>query len=352
MNLINRIDKRFSIGLILGLVFGLLSVYVDFFKSSDPELTFNVLSNATVFDIKEDIGKLDVLYDSTSLTKQGKIISLITIKISNSGNGSILKEYFDSIYPLRLFIDSAKIVQNPQLIETNEVYLNKSVNFRRFSENGFIINPFIFDRGKFFVIKLLVIHKQGFTPSIKAYGKIARIDKFDFFSSFDNHKKESFWPSVFYGSFIIHVTRFFTYLFSLVIFVVLLVLPISMISDSVSKKNRKKMLKIFRKVYNKTIEDNHEILIDFYLDNGIVPIERFKRIIDDQNRFKHLFSLVNEENDFYFAKHNHHNPMDTSVGYLIRELEQKEIIKIENKKFSIDENFKIFLFEFIKFMKE
>ncbi|MFP4026065.1 MAG: hypothetical protein ACLFVR_16205 [Thiohalospira sp.] len=352
MNLINKIDRRFSIGLILGLIFGLLSVYVDFFRSSDPELSFNVLSNATVFDIKENIGELDVLYDSTSLTKQGKTISLITIKISNSGNGSILKEYFDSISPIRLYIDSAKIVQNPQLIETNEDYLNKSVSFSRISDNGFILNPFIFDRGKYFVIKFLAIHKQGFTPTIKADGKIAKIDKFEFFSSYNNQKKEPFWSTVFHGGFLIHITRFFTYIFAIVIFVILLVLPISLISDSISKKNRKRMMKIFRKVYKNPIDETHEILIDFYLDNGVEPIDRFKRIINDQGRFKHLFSLVNDENDFYFARHRHHNPMDESVGYLIRELKEKEIIKIEDKRFSIDENFKTFLLDFIKFMKE
>lgn len=352
MNLINKIDKRFSIGLIIGLIFGLLSVYVDFFRSLDPELSFNVLSNATVFDIKENIGELDVLYDSTSLTKQGKTISLITIKISNSGNGSILKEYFDSISPLRLYIDSVKIVQNPQLIETNEDYLNKSVSFSRISDNGFILNPFIFDRGKYFVVKLLAIHKQGFTPTIKADGKIARIDKFEFFRSYNNQKKEPFWGTVFHGGFLIHITRFFTYLFAIGIFVVLLVLPISSISDFISKKNRKKMIKIFRKVYSKTIEETHELLIDFYLDNGIEPINRLKRIINDQSRFKYLFSLVNEENDFYFANHRYHNPMDTSVGYLIQKLKNKKLIKIEDKKFSIDENFKMFLLDFIKFMKE
>lgn len=352
MNWIKRIDKKFAIGLIIGLFFGVLSVYVDFFRSSDPDLTFNVLSNATVFDIKEDIGKLDVLYDSTSLTKQGKTISLITIKIANSGNGSILREHFDSVSPLRLYIDSTKIVQNPQIIETNDTYLNKSVKFSRVSDNEFKINPFIFDKGKYFIIKVLAIHRQGITPIVKADGKIARIDKFEILSSYNNQKKETFWRSVIHGSFLIHVTRFFSYLFIIVIFVVSIILPITLISESVSKRKRKKMLKIFRKTYNKTIDENHEILIEFYLENGIYPIERFKRIVNDQSRFKRVFSLINEDNDFYFARQNQHNPMDTTVRYLIRELKEKEIIKIEDKKFSINENFKIFMIDFIKFMRE
>lgn len=352
MSWLNKIDKRFSIGLILGLLFGILSVYVDFFRSSDPELSFDVLSNATVFDIKENIGKLDVFYDSTSLTRQGKTISLITVKISNSGNGSILREYFDSISPLRLYIDSAKIVQNPQLIETNEDYLNQSVSFKRFSDNGFVINPFIFDRGKYFIIKILAIHRQGFTPLLIADGKIARIDKFEFFSSYNNQKKEPFWSTVLHGGFLIHVTRFFTYFFAIFVFVILLVLPISMVVELISKIKRKRMIKMFRKVYKNIIDDTHEVLIDFYLENGIDPIERFKKIINDQSRYKQVFSLINNDNDFHFASHPRNNPMDTSVGYLIRELKAKEIIKIEDKKFSIDESFKAYLFEFITFMKD
>ncbi len=352
MNWTRKIDKKFSIGLIIGLVFGILSVYVDFFRSSDPELTLNVLNNATVFDIKENIGELDVLYDSTSLTKQGKTISLITIKIANTGNESILREHFDSISPLRIFIDSSKIVQNPQIIETNESYLNKSVSFSRISDNEFTINPFIFDKGKFFIIKLLAIHQQGFTPTIKADGKIARIDNFEILSSFNNQKKESFWSTVIHGSFLIHVTRFFTYLFVIVVFVILIILPISLISESVSKRKRRNLVRIFRKTYKKPITDNHEILLDFYLENGIYPVERLKRIINDQTRFKSLFPLVNEDNDFYFAKHSHQNLMDTSVGLLIRDLKEKGIIKIEEKKFSIDHNFNLFLIELIRFMKE
>ena len=150
----------------------------------------------------------------------------------------------------------------------------------------------------------------------------------------------------------IHVTRFFTYFFVIAIFAVLIILPIALISDFFSKRKRKGLIKIFRKTYNKPISDSHEILIEFYLDNGIYPIERLKRIINDQSRFKSIFSLINEENDFYFSKHRQHNPMDTSVGYLLKELKDKEIVKIENKKFSIDEDFKLFLIDFVKFMKE
>lgn len=337
MKWIKKVDKKFSIGLIVGLVFGLLSVYVDFFKSSDPELAFNILSNATVFDIKEDIGELDVLYDSTSLTKQGKTISLITVKVTNTGNESILREHFDSIAPLRIYIDGSKIVHNPQIIETNESYLNKSVSFSRISDNEFTINPFIFDKEKYFVVKLLAIHQQGFTPILKADGKIAKIENFEFLNSFSNQKKESFWNSVIHGSFLIHISRFFTYLFVLIIFSVLIILPIALISESVSKSKRRGLIKIFRKNYNKSISDSHEIIIEFYLDNGIYPIERLKRIINDQSRFKSIFPLINE---------------DTSVGYLVKELKEQEIIKIEEGKVLIEEHFKLFLINFIRFMKE
>jgi len=352
MNWLNRIDKRFSIGLIIGVIFGLLSVYVDFIRSSDPELTFNVLSNATVFDIKENIGNLDVVYDSTSLTKQGKTISLITIKVSNTGNGSILKEYFDSISPLKLQVTNAKIVQSPQLIETNESYFNKSISFSRISDSEFILNPFIFDRGKYFIVKLLAIHKQGLIPTIKVDGKIAKIDKFEVFSSYNNQKKESFWSSVYQGSFLVHLTRFFAYIFVIIASIILIILPIVLISDFISKTNRKRMLKMFRKIYNKDLEESYEILIDFYLDNGIEPIERLRRIIKDQTQYKHVFSVINEDDDFYFAKHNQYNPMDMSVGPLLRELKEKGILKIEDKKFSVDESFKIFLTEFIRIMNK
>lgn len=352
MNWLNRIDKRFSIGLIIGLIFGLLSVYVDFFRSSDPELSFNVLSNATVFDIKEDIGNLDVVYDNTSLTKQGKTISLITIKVSNLGNGSILREYFDSISPLKLQITNAKIVQSPQLIETNENYFNKSVSFSRVSDSEFVLNPFIFDKGKYFVVKLLAIHKQGLIPTIKVDGKIAKIDKFEVFNSYNNQKKESFWNSVYQGNFLVHLTRFFAYLFLIMISLILIILPIALISDFISKVNRKRMLKMFRKIYKKDLDESHEILIDFYLDYGIEPIERLKRIINDQTRYKHVFSLINDEDDFYFARHNQHNRMDVPLGSLLRTLKEKGIIKIEARKFTIDENFKIFLTGFVRIMNK
>ena len=85
MNWIKKIDRKYTIGVLFGLVFGILSVYVDFFRTSEPDLTFDILSNATVFDIKENIGKLDVYYDSTSLTNQGRLLVSSQLRLQIPG---------------------------------------------------------------------------------------------------------------------------------------------------------------------------------------------------------------------------------------------------------------------------
>ena len=129
MNLIKKFDKKFAIAIVIALFFGFLTIYEIFIRQSKPELSIDILSNATVFDIKEKIGNLDVIYDSASLTKQNKTLSIMTLKIANSGNESILKENFDTRFPLKLIIDSTKIVQLPKIIESNENYLFQSIRF-------------------------------------------------------------------------------------------------------------------------------------------------------------------------------------------------------------------------------
>jgi len=59
-----------------------------------------VVSSANVIDVKEDVGKLEVLYEGANLRSNHLSLSVVTLKISNDGGAPITKTAYDDAAPL------------------------------------------------------------------------------------------------------------------------------------------------------------------------------------------------------------------------------------------------------------
>jgi hypothetical protein len=75
-------------GLIVGVICGAFSVYV-YLQKTVPHLKMEVISNANVIDVKEDVGTLDVLYNGVNLKDTHQTLALVTLRVSNDGAKAI-----------------------------------------------------------------------------------------------------------------------------------------------------------------------------------------------------------------------------------------------------------------------
>ncbi len=88
----DTINRRFPwsfLGFFSGLIFGVFGLYAVFFYEKLPELRVEVVSNTPVFSINEDVDNLSILFNGEDIRESKQLLSVLTIKILNSGNLSI-----------------------------------------------------------------------------------------------------------------------------------------------------------------------------------------------------------------------------------------------------------------------
>lgn len=350
--LLNNLDRKYAFGLLTGLIFGLLSVYTDFFRSTSPQIQFDILSNTTVVDLKENIGKIDILYDSTSILLKKQTLSLITLKIANNGNSDVLKNFYDNHFPLGFKIDKGIILEKPTLIQSSNDYIGQSIGLTSKNQNEINFTDFIFEKDEFFILKILVLHNANEQPEIIPEGKVAGVKQISVTKSYLSKETKTFWQRVFDGSVLIHVTRFFTYLFSFVLFALVIVLPIAFVSDSIAKRKRKRKLKEFRIHLRREFTDPEMFLTEFFLDNGIDALKRFKKIASQYQKYRRVFEVINPNFEpRLMVNHPEQRPYEMATMELIKALKEKQYITVEDGKLVFKDNLDNFLNQFISFVE-
>jgi len=180
---------------ILGIFFAItgipLSIYLTVYYEKLPRLKYEVLSVAPVLDIKEEIGKLDILYDGKSIKKTENTLTIITAKIENDGNASILLNYFDKKVPVGIRVSEGTIIESVEILEASNAYLKENIQIAT-KGSKMIFSEFILDAGDFFTVKILVLHNKSVTTSIESFGKIATIKEIRVTSLDSERKRKTF----------------------------------------------------------------------------------------------------------------------------------------------------------------
>lgn len=348
--LINNLDRKYAFGILTGLIFGLLSVYTDFLRSNSPNIEFDVLSNTTVVDLKENIGKIDILYDSTSILSEKKNLSLITFKITNTGNADILENFYYKKFPLGFKLVRGELLEIPTIIQTNNDFLSKSIILNKVSSHEVRFNNFIFEKGDFFTIKMLVLHDIKSTPEIISEGKVIGVKNIKVIKTYINKGNKGFWENVFEGTLLVHITRFFSYFLITIIVLVLIIIPITYLSDWVGEQKRKKIIKRFKEYRRKDFSIDEQIILEFYLINGTAGIETFRGVLKRYKKYKNINKIINpdleEKNMMRFSSTM---PYQKQAYLLIDSLKKLDLIKVVDGKLEFKENIDAFIAELIEF---
>ncbi|UPT65839.1 MAG: hypothetical protein M0D57_15140 [Sphingobacteriales bacterium JAD_PAG50586_3] len=247
-----KLVVQIFVGLI-GLISALISIYVFIIPEKVTKLDYEILANTNVLDINADVSKLDITYDSTSLKTTNQSLRIINIRVVNSGNESILKNYYDDNDPLGIIVKDGKIVEKPEIILTGSDYIKKNLIVKLDSSGTIFFNEIIIEPGDFFNVKLLVLYNKNQTPKIQSTGKIAGIKEIPVTSIEESKEQYSFWKTTFGGNIITQIIRLLAY--TLVGFIILgLAISITIgITEYNEKRKRKKLFFNLRIPRNTTI---------------------------------------------------------------------------------------------------
>ncbi|WP_242009241.1 hypothetical protein [Robertkochia solimangrovi] len=342
---------------ILGLIATVITIYA-FINDKSVDLRYEIIANTNVLDFNADLGKLRVAYDSTNLKETKENLRIYTIKVTNNGEKNILKEHYDMNDPLGLSINSGRIIEKPEVIQTSSEYLTRNAQIDNYQPNKISFSQVILEPGEYYIIKLLVIHKTNKTPVIFGFGKIAGQKGIKVVNSIDVKEETSFWEKTFYGSIWSQLLRLFTYSTAMTLVLVLIVNIAGKIDEIGERKRRIKMIAEFKKQTSYEYTRMDDAIFERYQKDGAESFKPMLRLISNEEELNHIYmKLVNKLKSNEYSNYKRLNRdtrilIDKDDWTLINEMTNDGVLFKENSKLTINQAMSETLKKFVEFLEE
>jgi hypothetical protein len=194
------------VGTVIGVVGVALALY-PLFQRTAPDLRMEVVSVANVVDVKEDVGRLEVLYEGMNLRSNRQTLTVTSLKVSNDGAAPIRISDYDPSFPVGVEITHGKIAK-AEPSRPSSKYIETHLTNLQYSDSKALMPPLIMEPGESFWLKLLVLRDDKSPLEIEPIGKIAGIKEITFVPINANAPPApSFWGLVFSGSTKVQVAR-------------------------------------------------------------------------------------------------------------------------------------------------
>ncbi|MDW3651801.1 MAG: hypothetical protein R8P61_32280 [Bacteroidia bacterium] len=288
---IKNLDQKFAwsfLGFLLGFIGIVFSVYTIYFYEENPILQFEILTNTNVLDVKEDIGKLDILFDSVSIKKEQKNLRIITIKISNIGNENLTLNLYDKKDPLGFKIENGEVLQKPVLLEASNDYLKRNLKITRIESSEYRFSSVILDKSQYFSLKILCLVNENVVPNVIPIGYISGNGvpgiKINFKES--DKSKIGFFKELFYGNIFIHFLRFIIYWLIIIAITILTIVTYDSIRIKFRRRKRKRLINKFKEHHKLNIEKFPLKILEYYETYGEKSLFRIKKVISKVETLK------------------------------------------------------------------
>jgi len=267
-----------ALGFVIALIFGGFAVYTTFFYEKRPRVVYEIQSQTRVFDIKEDVPKLDVIFQGESIRSKHETLSLITVKIANIGNSDIGSGAFDTTNLPGLRVKRGKIVKAEFVLGSSD-YFSKGERIRSKDDNSFEILPVLLDKGQYFVLKLLLLHAENDVPAIESFGKFGGVVHTEITVAPSTEGHRGLFYRTFAGDFVIQFFRAVVYT---VVALALLILAI-WLTIAVYKwwrrRRRKRLVTKFRKLLDHPVTSSERAILRAYEEADFEPYDPDQFII-------------------------------------------------------------------------
>jgi hypothetical protein len=369
-----QIYKKFPwavIGGLLTLGSILLALYFGLHEKK-PNISYEIISETNVLDVRKPLKDLSIFFKEEDIQKENLNLLIFTIRIKNDGEVHILQEQYDAKDIWGTQIKNAKIIE-VRLINSNSDYIKSKLEPKLIDDDKIKLNKIIFEKGKYFVLEILVLHPKASLPEIIPMGKIAGIEKIVPTKTWVKEGKQSFLTKLFFGNFPIHLTRFLVYIIVTTLVGLIMGMSISGISSYREKRKRKLRKTLIEVFYEKkALEDNgaKREIFNIYIEFGEMVLKRLSKLLEtEHSRLAALkvqtYNFLKEYRHkrgetleiippYYYGKHMEHMIFaESPMTYLLGRLIDKNIVKLEDSnKVVIQEDFKRELINFINFLEE
>lgn len=278
-----KFERKFAwsfFGVVLALIFGGITVYREFIEDKRPALQYDILTNTSVLDVKEQLSNLSVLFDGIDIRKQGLSLRVITVRVLNHSSRDILKGHYDDKAPLGLHISTGKVIRT-ELVDASNEYLRKNFTIEERDDQTLHFPSVILEAGESFALKLLVLHPEGQIPTLNAVGKVAGIQVIPVREAFRDDGKEPFFAAAFQGTFLVQIIRLLAYTIGTILLLAAIIVPIAMTSSKLDERKKKKTVQEFKGITNLDLNESDEFIFTQYVQWGGHMVRSMNSLVSD-----------------------------------------------------------------------
>lgn len=344
---LQNIEKKYALtflGFVLAIIFGGLTIYSTFFQKKAPAIKYEIESSAGVFDVREDVGKLDVIFDGVNLRETRQMLTLMTLKVSNVGSEPVRISDYDDRDPLGFSISPGEIIK-AELLRANKPYLTKNLNVITSTPTNTataVFSPVIIEVGDSFWVKILILHKEKTIPELKPIGTIAGAGDTILIGLAEKNVAPSFLKQVFDGTIQVQIIRSFAYFFTFIFGIVLMMIPFAVVQEFFDRRRRKKVIDDLRLSKSFKIPAEFEWLVDTYIEQGPRMIARISHLLNHPQRIYHYAD--SHPRGFYVGR----TPRFLLWTEAASEILKRKLVSRVDGQIVVDQDFLAFVDEFAK----
>ncbi len=288
------------VGTLLTVAFGVMGLYT-FFHVPKPNIAFEIISESNVLDVHKRLENLVIYFKNEDIQKKNLNLRIITIQISNNGEIDILQSFYDQKMKWGFEISDGKIINDARIVSSNSEYLKANLAPRVIDDNIVELEKTIFEKGKYFTVELLVLHKKDVLPKISYMGKIVGIDNVTPIKTWEKNLEPSFWTKFFYGSVLINLLRPIVDLVAFIGLIIIIAFSVDKLGDIKKSARRKKRVEEINNLFDGEPKDEKaKMLADLYTQHGLGALKQIDELLSDEKKLKkeiQRFKLETEYRD-------------------------------------------------------
>src|SRR6266849_7027895 len=168
-SVLHRIDRKYAwsfFGVVLATAFGLIGLVVGLYPilhEKKARLSVEITSEANVLDVRQPLKDLAILFRHQDIQEANLNLKVITVRVENAGEVDILQSHYDRDDVWGIHVHSGKLIE-VRLVTSNSDYVGKNLSPQLIPSDLIVLRKIIFERGKFFVLELLVLHSKEKSP--------------------------------------------------------------------------------------------------------------------------------------------------------------------------------------------
>lgn len=240
---LQKATKWAVLGIAITVIGILVTVYFGL-RRSEPSVSYTIIQESDVLDIKEPVEELAIHYKGRDIRKEGKNLRIVALKVVNDGEKDIIQGDFDQKLPWGLRVTNAEIVDGPKLIDASSAYIQQELKAKAVNGKTMEFSKIIFEKERSFTVEFSVLHSASDTPAYEVLGKIAGIPPTSVGRMLPE-PKVSLWKQVLGGNWIVLAMRLVVYgLIFFAAFFILLGISLGIIEGFAGRARRRRNARI------------------------------------------------------------------------------------------------------------